>query len=491
MWALLFAAVIFIQQLSGPVAGDSVEYGFVFPSGAYGDTVRRIGSLADLVESQGNFYMRENGRVVVHSLVQPLCAMRLPWLFALLDAAVFLLFVWLILRLLRWSGGWRQVLLASAGAYSYIAPCSTDLAFQVNYLWVGTLVVLYLLVWFRGRATRWWEWVAVAALGFATGESNEAFTAGMALSMVFWFMRRRTRTTTVRVVLALCFGAGLFVNVLAPGNQVRLSAFMPDPPLWRLLHLMVNSWYILLLAVVLILRRRDGFNVRQFFFRHRFETLAFIAQGTVLLAVGAVYLYACMGMRLLLLLLLLGSTEGWRIGRGWLLAIAALCVARGAAAIADAAGKGVKYRYIREAYMQSADGAVELPSRLLNDDYRITQAMSKPFGLERRLFDADAPVIKVMPEGLDKIPADADTNMMWQTDALTWVIVQSRRHPKDYWLEKRLVAGGGLVNVRRINLDPGFRLDYWTEADAWRAGVYHNCYPWLFTARITDYNPTN
>ena len=262
LWPVVFAAVIFAAELLGPRNGDTVEYSFVVPAGRDANQYQYVGSLADLARSQANHYMHENGRVAVHAVAQPLCSIdrHAPWVFPLLDAALFLLLVGLTVRLLRWSQSPGTMLLLSAAIYIYIEPVRTDIAYQVNYLWVTALVTGFLLLFFsHRRVRRRWIWPLLALFGFVTGESNEAFTAGIGLALVVFLMRRhRRRVTLSQLCLAISFAVGFFVNVLAPGNQVRLDSFTVPSTGELVANLLAWNWLFVPLVAVVSWRSRRG-----------------------------------------------------------------------------------------------------------------------------------------------------------------------------------------------------------------------------------------
>lgn len=301
LWPVVFAAVIFAAELLGPRNGDTVEYSFVVPADRNANQYQYVGSLADLAHSQANHYMHENGRVAVHAVAQPLCSIdrHAPWVFPLLDAALFLLLVGLTVRLLRWSQSPGTMLLLSAAIYIYIEPVRTDIAYQVNYLWVTALVTGFLLLFFsHRRVRRWWIWPLLALFGFVTGESNEAFTAGIGLALVVFLMRRhRRRVTLSQLCLAISFAVGFFVNVLAPGNQVRLDSFTVPSTGELVANLLAWNWLFVPLVAVVSWRSRRGWDVRAYVRRFSFAIVAVCALAFVLLMVGTTYLGACMGMR--------------------------------------------------------------------------------------------------------------------------------------------------------------------------------------------------
>ena len=484
----LFAGVIFTQEIAGPRCGDAVEYSFIVPSDKAANEYRPIENVADLIESQSIFYSHENGRVVVHSFVQALASLNNPWLFAALDAIMYLLLVRFVVQLLRMPACRRTLIVVATGTYLYISSVSTDVAFQINYLWVSTFIVGFLTVFRRNhRPCRIWMWPLFALLGLMAGESNEAFTVGIMVAMPVWLALKRKRCSAIRILLAVSFCAGFMINVLAPGNFVRLAIFMPAPVWDRIFNLIWNTWYLWVAVMILLIRWRRGYDVRLFLRRNIFLLMALLAQGIMLWLLGTVYLYACMGLRLFIMLILLDLLRGMRIRRGWIWTVTAVCLFSGVCNVVQAARKAETYNYIYEAYMQSEDGEVTLPSSLFGYDYRSIRDMSAPYTWIRRSSDRNAPELRVMPEGLKELPADKDTNMVWQTDANTFVIVQSKTAPVEYYLVKRLNYGENrIVDVRKIDTAPLSHLDYWTESEVWRAGVYHNRFPAIFHVTISD-----
>lgn len=493
LWPAVFAAVIFATELVGPRAGDSVEYSFVVPADRNANPYRYIESVGDLMESQANHYMHENGRVAVHLVVQPLCSINrhAPWVFPVLDAAMFLLLIYLTARLLRWHGTPASMFLLSAGVFVYIACEHPDIAFQVNYQWVAALVTGFLVLFFsHHRVRHWWIWPLLALFGFVTGESNESYTAGMALALVVYLMRRsRRRVTASQLCLAISFAVGFFVDVLAPGNQQRLDDYTV-PSLAHLLgELLAWNWFVVPIVAVALWRWRRGWDVRAYLRRFSFAIVAACTLAFVLLMVGATYRNACMGMRWALVLMLLGALQGQRLNRFWQAAILLFTIFLAYDKITFSMALREKYACLREQYRTSADGRVFLPGRLMLDDYRLTRQWAAPFTWERRHLDPSAPAIEVWPEGLRDLPQDRDTNLVVRLDDRTFAAVQSKTHPRDFYLLKTPAPDGHYRSVRKLLFSQPGDLDYWGETQAWRVAVYHNPYPHLYNAQVTDTIP--
>lgn len=493
LWPLLFAAVIFYIELTFPRTRDTVEYSFIVPANADSNTYQYIESIADLIQSQANHYMRENGRVAIHTIVQPLCSAdrHLPWIFPLLNASVFLLLITFTARLLRFRHTPGDMLLLTSGIYIYIAPVSPDIAFQVNYLWETTLVTAFLLLFFRIRNVRhWWIWPLLALFGFITGESNEAFTSGIGpVLMVYLIRHRRHNDSKAQICLAIAFVLGFLVNILAPGNQVRLNVFTSASMTQRIFELLRNNWYGLLLVVVVTWRSRGGLNVRTYLHRFSLAIVAVCSLAITLLIVGTTYINACMGIRWALMLMLLGCLRGKRLNTWWQAAIILFASMTAVYNIHSAFIARVKYTYLHDKYFASTDGRTDLPASLMQSDYRMTQIFANPFTWERRNTDPSAPAIQVWPEGLERLPSGLDTNMIVKLNDYTCAAIQSKSHPRKFYLVKRIEPYGKILSVRVLSFDNPSCIDYWGETDGWRMGVYHNNYPLFFSTQITDSIP--
>lgn len=483
---MFFALLIFVQEYIGPRSGDRVEYGFVVPVHGQENPYRRIRSIGDVIESQHNHYLYENGRVAVHSIVQSFCALdpSVPWLFGLFDAAVFMLFVLLMKRLLRWGSGARQMLLLSALLYLYIVEVQTDIAYQVNYLWIATLVTGFVVAFTSVRVKKCWQWILLILLGFVTGESNEAFTAGLGLALAAYMMLHRHQLKKEQLCVALTFAAGFFFNVLAPGNQVRLDSYTPQTVVARLANLVLWNWYFVPLVILLIWRHRRGLNLRLYVRRYAYALVAVAGLAFVLLMVGSVYLNACMGIRLALMIMLLGALRDVRLSRGWAAALLILVTVVAYMKISDTLHLYKKYNYIMESYLKSRDGNVFLSGEMMGSEYRKTNDFIIPLTWVRRSTDPQAPVIKVWPQGTENLTADKDTNMVVDMGGDSWAAVQSKRNPRPIYLVKYLPFGNKAVWVRELDFDSS-SWDYWDESEGWRMAVYHNNMPWLFRCEMT------
>lgn len=102
---LCVAVAFFFRCYWHELSGDELRYQYVWEAD---DSIsmwtkghryeRKIGSLADIVQSQKKHYFKANGRTLVHSSEQAMSGRRGFVFFCFFNTAVFLTFVWLVVR---------------------------------------------------------------------------------------------------------------------------------------------------------------------------------------------------------------------------------------------------------------------------------------------------------------------------------------------------------------------------------------------------------
>lgn len=131
----------------------------------------------------------------------------------------------------------------------------------------------------------------------------------------------------------------------------------------RLANLVLWNWYFVPLVILLIWRHRRGLNLRLYVRRYAYALVAVAGLAFVLLMVGSVYLNACMGIRLALMIMLLGALRDVRLSRGWAAALLILVTVVAYMKISDTLHLYKKYNYIMESYLKSRDGNVSCRAR--------------------------------------------------------------------------------------------------------------------------------
>ena len=485
---LTFGVLVYQLAADAVWTSDAIEYSFVVPEDRAHNSYERIESLADVVRSQCMHYQKENGRVVIHFIVQVVVSFLGQGWFAVCNGAMFILLVVLLRRLTGVS--WRmptRIFAIALLSFLYAAPINQDAAYQINYLWSSVFISAFLVAFFSHRRWRWWAWPLLMVLGFCAGESNESFSGGLAIALAYLFIKRGFRMPAVRWMLSLTFGAGLLVNVLAPATAVRMQS--PSAPfgIATLLNIFYYSWMLVPLALLLWWRqRRTSYSVREYLRTNMFYVVAACATLLSIWAVGIVYINSCMGIRYLILILLLRGLPPGRLRARWCVLLAALGAATLLWTGIRTREEAMKYGYIRDVYFhRSPDGIVELPAPLFGHDYRRTALRSLPAEWERRHADPSAPPIQVWPQGLKSIPADRDTNLVRRLGPDTWMMVQGKQHPRTFRLTRFFNIGPLRIpwSSRLIDFSPQ-GLGYVTETRAWRCAVFHNTHSYIYDVEI-------
>lgn len=127
---------------------------------------RKIGSLADIVQSQKKHYFKANGRTLVHSAEQAMSGRRGFVFFCFFNTAVFLTFIWLVVRYTCDAVPWILAVLALLYLMPFQRTLWTSINYGPNYLWPSVLTVALLAAWRRVAAAprRRGMYVAAAVL---------------------------------------------------------------------------------------------------------------------------------------------------------------------------------------------------------------------------------------------------------------------------------------------------------------------------------------
>lgn len=213
---------------------DDFNYAFMVSEA---DVRIPVTSLADAIRSQCTAYFCDNGRFLIHVVVQYLAALPSVVPYCLLSTVMFLLLLEGIGRLARNS---KPLSVAERLAALFLTvalnthPGNTlfcNMAFTINYMWTGTAIVWFLLLFrreYRRNGTcRFAKGIGLFMAGVACGSLQESFSIGIAgwLSLVL-VCRRHSLNVPTRL-LAAGFLSGTVILVAAPANFQRLQ-YMND-----------------------------------------------------------------------------------------------------------------------------------------------------------------------------------------------------------------------------------------------------------------------
>lgn len=197
------------------------------------------GNLLDLV---WNHWNHETGRFTAAFLLRLTAGMP-HWLFAALDAAVWVSLWGLFCRLLAVPRGWRPAVLAAAFAFALTQDACLWLSGACNYLWPMALMAATADLFVRPRLvesvfswrTAWM--VVLLPLGFVTAGGHELLSVSACLCLTVYWLREIVGgrfAVNGRLLLTVGLGVGTLAVVFAPGTLGRaggVSFFAPDAQL--------------------------------------------------------------------------------------------------------------------------------------------------------------------------------------------------------------------------------------------------------------------
>lgn len=212
---ILFLAAFFVASLMYPMCSDDFLYSFVF------QTDEHVQGISDIIRSQSSHYFLQNGRFWTHCVVQYLLQYD-KWLFALINVFVYGTTTYIISRIcLRSHNIWLWLIIAMT--LWCVMPHSGSSIFwltgSINYLWAGCLNIIFLYVILRGKKAPYWLAIPFSCIAGNAHEGLSICFLGAALILLL--LRYRDKIYIYSIILA--YAAGFILNVIAPGNYVRLG----------------------------------------------------------------------------------------------------------------------------------------------------------------------------------------------------------------------------------------------------------------------------
>lgn len=219
------AAYVYAMNSFMPFYHDDIWYSYRYVEE---DELTPLRHVSDVFETQYWHYLTQNGRAVVHVLLQLILGFLPEWMFDLLNTLMFVLLLFLLARTV--SRGMRlTATILAAAALLWLLPAPEYLFYwaagSLNYLWTSVAVLLFVALWNDARlgggfARR--HRILCVALSFPAGWSHEALALPVCAAVVLWMVsHRRAIGRNVLTVMTLAYVLGLLALVLAPAMHAR------------------------------------------------------------------------------------------------------------------------------------------------------------------------------------------------------------------------------------------------------------------------------
>ena len=203
---------------------DDFRYAFIQ------GTNKPIRTIADAINSQCHAYMFENGRFIVHTLVQCFAGIwGMEWL-RIFNTLFFIVFVWCTCLLVNNGKSWKisissvmfvcimMLFAIPVFGYSFLG----NIACSINYLWTGALSLAFLCVLnYYSKSKYNIVSIGLCLCAAIIGAMQESFSIGLSVGVFVWMLINRKRITPLQVALVIFYCIGSAIVILAPSNFLR------------------------------------------------------------------------------------------------------------------------------------------------------------------------------------------------------------------------------------------------------------------------------
>lgn len=457
--AVLFA---YVYWFSANVLwlGDDIYYRFVvgsFPS-------RPIMAFADVVKSQMAHYHMENGRVEAHFIAQMLLSFSPKWLFALLNAAAYVVFTLLVvkmgLRLRKDEQSQGDSPLCHPLAVAFVAVLTQTCLFlkfvptTAMYIWMYDIALCYLYVLFYKCPNSWLMTLPLFIFGILAGAAHESLSMGVVVGLFFYGIFRIRRLSLNEIVMMVGFALGFLSIALAPATGERMAQFSSSATLvaWSLVYLKAT---FVQLAVLIIGKMKRGVSLRDFCRRYSFWLVSMLAIAVfVYVIIGIGGPRPLLGVEMIAMILTIAIWREARVNKA--VAVVGLCLFLGLLGYktvrdVKAVGSGqAAYDELCKEFCASGNGTIvkefdlsSYPSRFdeyvlpgvmenlrstdkVTDDYFIDN-LSKNLNLE---YGTDKP-LRILPPIAGQLSTMPDsTQIVNAAEGVYYLIISKRQAPK-------------------------------------------------------------
>lgn len=498
----LMMAIVLVLSLLMHWQGDAVAFQFFIPAENEDFSSIPLNNVWEIWQSMCNHWHNSTGRFFTHFIVQLFCAFIGKTGFAICNSAVWgALVLWLIKMSHEKNISFSVTAFVSLLVFVIFFPLSdwkeTSFPFepphQINYVWIGlmNLIWVYLFFNYGHRKDSIWRLIIISIFSFLTGQGNESFSIPISGAILFYATRIRWRFNAHDFAWAICYLLGTLVCVLAPSNFIRLGHGS-----WSLAHTIEGLIPGLLipaiwLVSILVCKRNGGIYKLS-------NTLSTYEREFIYVAVGVNYLLGiALGMSsgtrmltcsaLLMAVLIIENLREFKYKKVSAFLFIVLLLWLGGCRASEIDRLNHKNIMIEQKYHESKDGVVVLPDSIFVYNVREFIVRPHPYMMKERAMDPKKPNIAIRPESMMGLDLVKDTNILVPIGEQVWLMIQSRKHPADFVIEKTFMPEivGRQMEPRVMDWQDEYAV--FDSTEIWRAAIYINERPLIKSdVRIKD-----
>lgn len=489
---ILLVCIVLSLSLHMHWQGDAVAFSFFIPAENEDFSFIPLKNIWDIWPSMCNHWHNSTGRFFSHSIVQLFCAFIGKTGFAICNAAIWAILVLFILRMVKLkSPSFHMTALTSMLLLVVFSPLSDfreqsfpfEPPHQINYVWMGLWNMVWISVFLCNNSEKSGilKFFLLAVFSFLGGQSNEAFSVPIGGAILIYAVYHRFNLSRHQYLMAICYGIGTFLVILAPGNFQRMGHGVSLSVLHAAAGLLPGLLLPAVWALSVWIRRgqtRGSFRLKSDY-KLFFATAIIINYllGMVLGMGSGIRMLTC--ANLLLIVLILINLHDIKFNRIFTTAIVLGMTLIGVWRYVSISKLNEKNVLIERLYHESADGVVVLPDDLFLYQVREFIVRPHPYMMLERSVNPSKPNIAIRPRSMMDLNLAVDTNLLLPLSDQAWLMIQSRKNPADFIIEKTV-----LPDMLNFPMSPR-RMD-WSDENAvfdstglWRSAIYINERPYL------------
>lgn len=402
---------------------------------------RRMDGIMDLLESQCANYINWTGRFFCQSIVQVFCAFTTRSVFEICNILVWIIFLISSFKLTNVSlkEPVRIFILTSIFFFVFIT-LPLDPPFLVNYLWMGTIVLIWLNILLFNKSDSILSLTLIFIFSVIAGNAQEAFSIPLCGALSIWAIIQRKRLITSQWVTIIGFALGALILIIAPGNFVRFGLTLKSQT--SIIHNIFNAYPQILISGGLILiaithkvQFKDLLNSRLY--------LLLILSIPFCVILGILMKFENLSrilipLNIFLSILITGNIKIFKHTYYYYLPISLILIVVFIHEYQMNKSNYQKYSLITNSYHTSTDGRVYLPDSIFIKDDGNNNYYNRGFEIQERSINPSKPLLKILPESLAKIKINADTNFITQIGSQAWIFGQSINNPQKITIRKKI-----------------------------------------------------